>query len=122
MIFYANLIYDLEARLQNHMPGVLFSNEGNYYKRLLTKMCTSVIIKSLHTNSVIFGSNFDMPQVDLSRLIYQENYYRNNELVSTSVKIFGIQGAIRGYSHKGGFFISIISINEREVTIKGDNI
>ena len=113
-IFYTNLIYDLDARLGEAMPHAKLFGLKNSYKGLLRKACTSVLFIDHSRDSVVFGSNFDLPFIDLAKLSYHENYYKNNELIYTAVKLFGTDGAIRGYSHKGSFFVSLNQRNKRD--------
>ena len=105
-VFYANLNYDLKSRFEiNNLPHALNNEKmsSNFFRR----MCTSVIFKDVTKNSIVFGSNLDLPQADLAKLTYNKNYYRNNELIYSSLNIFGVDGVLRAYSNKAKFFFAI---------------
>ena len=114
-LLYANLVYDLDARFKINVPTGVQNESSSFFGR----MCTSVIFKDTAKNSIVLGSNLDLPPVDLSKLAYNINYYRKNELIYQSLNQFGIDGPARAISNKGKFFFAI---NTRRQVLKNDSL
>jgi len=127
-LLYMNFIYDIAARLGIPMP---FEDSETFSKveaqmpswtRFLVKpgkMCTSVIFWDIKENSVVMGSNLDLPRGnDLAKMMYQQNFHKDGKLVFKSQHVFGAKGSQRAYSAKGNFFIAL---NERDHKIKEDS-
>jgi hypothetical protein len=66
-------------------------------------MCTTVITKDKHGN-LLLASNLDFWfNKLLDKVLYKANVYQNGQLIYTSLNVFGINGPLRFWSHKGSY-------------------